>query len=375
MVSYIIRRILLMIPTLLGITLIVFLVMAMAPGGIGAIMLDEQQMLDTEAGRQMREYYQERYGLDQPLFVQYGRWLHLISPVGVVTGADPDALPRAGVRWGVEIDDQPHVRYFGLKMPDLGESMLYHRPVGDMIAEALPITLLLNLITIPVIYFIGITTGLLAARFQGRAFDVGSGFTLLALWSVPTIWAAVLLIGVFANQELLHWFPTSGLQSFGAEDFLFLPTWTEAGFHRGYLLDVLWHLVLPIVCLSYAGFAFLSKLTRGSVLENLRADYVRTARAKGVDERAVMFRHVFRNSLLALITVAATILPALLGGSVVVEKIFSIPGMGRLAVQAVLDRDREVVLAVTLLGGLIGLTAELIRDICYAIADPRVSYE
>ncbi|MFA9479606.1 ABC transporter permease [Phycisphaerales bacterium AB-hyl4] len=375
MVTYIIRRLMLMVPTLFGITLIVFLVMAMAPGGIGGIILDEQQQLDTEAGRQLREYYEQRYGLDQPLLVQYGRWLNAISPLGTMTEADADDLPRLGITWPVEVDGEDQTRYMGLKAPDLGESMQFQRPVGTMIAEALPITLLLNIITIPVIYAIGITTGIFAAKFQGKTFDIGSGFTLLALWSVPTIWAAVMLIGIFANQEILYWFPTSGLQSHGADGFLFLPTWTEAGFQRGWLLDILWHLVLPIVCLSYAGFAFLSKLTRGSLLENLRADYVRTARAKGVSERDVLFRHVFRNSLLALITVAASILPALLSGSVVIEKIFSIPGMGRLAVDAVLARDREVVLAVTLVGGLIALTAELIRDICYAIADPRVSYE
>ncbi|MEX0885951.1 MAG: ABC transporter permease [Phycisphaeraceae bacterium] len=384
MLAYIIRRLLLMIPTLFGITLIVFLVMAMAPGGIGGIILDEQQMLDTDSSRELREYYEERYGLDQPLVVQYGRWLHLISPVGVLTEADAAELPAVGrgayrfspgVSWDVEVDGQAQVRYFGFKPPNLGESMQAQRPVGTMIREALPITLLLNIISIPIIYAIGISSGIVSARFQGRTVDVGLGFGLLALWSVPPIWAAVLLVGMFANQEIFYWFPTSGLQSLGAEEFLFLPTWTDAGFERGYLLDILWHLVLPIVCLSYAGFAFLSKLTRGSLLENLRADYVRTARAKGVDERTVLFRHVFRNSLLALITVAATILPALLGGSVVIEKVFSIPGMGRLAVDAVLQRDREVVLAITLIGGFIGLTAELIRDICYAIADPRVSYE
>ncbi|MEX0653166.1 MAG: ABC transporter permease, partial [Phycisphaeraceae bacterium] len=359
---------------------IVFLVMAMAPGGIGGIILDESQNLDTEAGRQLREYYEQRYGLDQPLLVQYGRWLNLISPVGTMTEHDPAELPslgrlQPGISWEVEADGRPATRYLGLKWPDLGDSMQVNRPVSDMIRESLPITLLLNIITIPIIYAIGITTGIFAAKFQGKAFDVGSGFTLLALWSVPTIWAAVMLIGIFANTEILYWFPTSGLQSIGASDFLFLPSWTDEGFQRGWLLDILWHLVLPIVCLSYAGFAFLSKLTRGSLLENLRADYVRTARAKGVSERDVLFRHVFRNSLLALITVAASILPALLGGSVVIEKIFSIPGMGRLAVDAVLARDREVVLAVTLIGGFIGLAAELIRDICYAIADPRVSYE
>ena len=143
----------------------------------------------------------------------------------------------------------------------------------------------------------------------------------------------------------------------------------------GYLLDRLWHLVLPVIALSYGGLAFLAKLTRSSLLENLAADYARTARAKGVDEEAVLWRHVFRNSLLPLITVSATLLPSLLAGSVIVESIFSIDGMGKLAVEAVQTRDRELVLSVTLISGLLTLVGYLLADIAYAIVDPRVSYD
>jgi len=185
-----------------------------------------------------------------------------------------------------------------------------------------------------------------------------------------------MLIGLLANKQYIKLFPTAGLHDMLATDMAFLPSWSgQGGFNPGWLLDTLWHLVLPVICMSYGGFAFLSKLTRGSILENLNADYVRTARAKGVSEQDILFRHVFRNSLLALITVAAGILPALLAGSIVVETIFSIPGMGRLGVQAVQFRDRELVLAVTLIGGILGLLSMLIRDICYAMVDPRVSYE
>jgi ABC-type dipeptide/oligopeptide/nickel transport system permease component len=149
----------------------------------------------------------------------------------------------------------------------------------------------------------------------------------------------------------------------------------QDGFVRGFLLDRLWHLVLPVICLSYGGFAFLAKLTRSSVLENLLADYARTARAKGVSERDVLWKHVFRNSLLPLITVSATLLPSLLAGSVIVETIFSIDGMGKLAVDAVRGRDRELVLSVTLISGLLTLAGYLLADLCYAIVDPRVSYD
>jgi ABC-type dipeptide/oligopeptide/nickel transport system permease component len=199
--------------------------------------------------------------------------------------------------------------------------------------------------------------------------------TQLATWSVPTIWAGVMLIGLLANKEYLKWFPTSGLHDADALQMSFFPHHAIAGWQRGWFLDTAWHLVLPVVCLSYGGSAFLMKLTRGSLLENLGADYVRTARAKGVEENVILYRHVFRNSLLSLITVAASILPALLGGSVIVESIFSIPGMGRLGVESVQFRDREMVLAVTLIGGFIGLISQILRDILYAMADPRVSYD
>ena len=194
---------------------------------------------------------------------------------------------------------------------------------------------------------------------------------------MPTIWAGVLLIGFFANEQYpwLRWFPTGGLSSTLAGGMAFLPGWGEAGFQRGWLLDRLWHLALPVICLTYGSFAVLSKLMRASVLETISADYVRTAKAKGLPDRQVLWGHAFRNSLLPLITVAAGLIPGLLGGSVIVEKIFSIPGMGLLTLDAIYARDRDLVLAGALISSVITLVSILIADLCYAIADPRVSYE
>ncbi len=358
MLTYIIRRFLLMFPTLMGITLMVFMFMALAPGGIAGPLLNESGNMKSEEAHRIREYYEKRYGINKPPLVQFGHWINNISPLGYRN-----------------VDSNWNMQDFGLKWPDLGDSIQRHRPVTALIAEALPITLLLNLVSIPLIYGIGILSGLLAAKKHGRWFDTGSGFLFLALWSVPTIWAGVMLIGLLANSHYIELFPTSGLHEIMSDQMSFLPHWTQAGFERGFLLDEAWHLVLPLVCLTYGGFAYLCKLTRGSVLDNLNTDFVRTARAKGVSERDVLYRHVFRNSLLALITVASGIIPGLLGGSIIVETIFGIPGMGRLGVQSVQNNDREVVLAVTLIGGFIGLASQILRDVCYAIADPRVSYE
>ena len=461
MLTYLLRRLLLMLPTLLGITLVVFVVMAASPGGISAQSLVEGQNLDPEAKKEIEAYYNRLYGLDDPAWMQYLRWLNNVSPIGFTFDADN------------------HLSGFSFtKGSDLGRSFRYGRPVTDLLAERVPITVLLNVLSIPIVYLLALLVGVRAAVERGRSFDVSSGMIMLALWSVPTMLAGVLLIGFFANQQYWHWFPTAGLSERLALDQTFLPHWSnlwdvgllfvslmlaialflsmssragktirilflglcwavlgllmvqqmpesgrslvlwvatptlfallagwmasteytlmrqlgfvttgllvgslvavhlmQGSWVRGFLFDRLWHLVLPVVCLSYGGFAGLAKLTRTAVLENLLSDYARTARAKGLSESLVLWRHVFRNSLLPLITVAASLLPSLLAGSVIVESIFSIEGMGKLAVEAVQTRDRELVLSITLIGGLLTLLGYLLADLLYALADPRVSYE
>lgn len=410
MLTYLLRRLLLMIPTLLGITIVTFAVMVLSPGGISAQSLIEGASMKPQEKAALEAYYNKRYGLDKPVPVQYLRWLNNVSPIGFTQ------------------DEQGHYSGFSLlKGMDLGESFHYGRPVADILAERIPITLLLNVITIPLIYGIAIVVGVKAATDRGGRFDVGSGVSMLALWSVPTMLAGVLLLGFFANTQYLQWFPTAGLSSRAAQDMPFLPHWgslwdvlkvfagmlsgmalvslltrvirlqgiwlasllllgamvgigigmqfTNDGFVRGFLFDRIWHLVLPIICLSYAGFAALAKLTRTSVLENLHSDYARTARAKGLEEHEVLWKHVFRNSLLPLITVSAGLLPSLLGGSLIVENIFSINGMGQLAIESVKFRDRELVLSITWISGFLTLIGYLIADFCYTLADPRVTYD
>ncbi len=261
------------------------------------------------------------------------------------------------------------------KAPDLGQT-LRGRSVGALLAERIPVTILLNLLSLPLIYLVAIVSGTYAARHKGGAFDLGSGAAFLGLWSVPVIWAGVVLITYFANEQYFRWFPAAGLHDVQAASMAFFPSWSgEEGFARGWLLDALWHLVLPVVCMTYGGFAVMSKVMRGAMLENLSADFVRTARAKGVAERRVLWQHAFRNSVLPLITMVSSILPALFVGAFVVETIFSINGMGKLGVEAAFQKDRELVMATTLMGGVLGLISELVRDVCYAIADPRVSYD
>lgn len=459
MLAYLIRRLLLLIPTLLGITILVFSVMAAAPGGISAQSITGGLDMKPAQREALEAYYNKRYGLDDPAPVQYLRWLNNISPIGF------------------ELDKENNFGDFSFtKGSDLGQSFNYGRGVAELIKERLPITLLLNVITIPLIFIISIIVGVKAATDRGGRFDTVSSVTLLGLWSVPSMLAGVLLIGFFSNIQHWQWFPTSGLSERLALDMTFMPSglsflsvakiflgifigavlmvslalwrqdniriliatiigvciglamsnshpetlminqillpilgagtlallaWSDfpvfrigglglfgagiglvAAFNiideplvRGFLFDRAWHLVLPVLTLSYGGFAFLAKLTRTSILENLQADYARTARAKGVSESDVLWKHVFRNSLMPLITVTAGLLPSLLAGSLIVETIFSINGMGQLALEAVKSRDRELILSITLISGFLTLIGYLIADFLYTIVDPRVSYD
>lgn len=358
MTQYLIRRLLLLFPTLIGTTAVVFFVIALSPGGIGASLLSRDMELRPEERKAREAYLKARYDLDKPLPVQYLKWLNKVSPIG---------LKKSGSGF-------PAGWTIGFKAPDLGESFSRQRPVSELIAEALPVTLLLEGCSLPLIYLIALSTGIRSARARGKFVDVGLGTILIGLFSLPEIWIGVLLIGFLTNRQIVHWFPSNGLHDVMSDTMPFLPAWQDGKFQRGWLLDEGWHLVLPLWCLSYGSFAFLSRLTRGSMLETLSLDFVRTARAKGLSDRVVLYRHVVRNSLIAQITVAANILPGLIAGSVIIETIFGLPGMGKLSIDAVNARDRELFLSLTLIASLLQLIGFLIADIAYAVADPRVSY-
>jgi len=318
-----------MIPTLLGITIMVFAVSRIAPGDPVSLAMGPGGQLDAERAADVREARMRLYGLDKPVHIQYVKWLGRV------------------------------VRF------DFGDSIKHHRPVIELIKERLPITLTLNVIAFVIIYTVSLPLGVLAAVQHKRFFDRASSVMLFMLWSLPVMWLGQMLIGYFCGPTFKNWFPPAGLSSNYAEQLPFFP----------WLVDRLWHLVLPVFCLTYTGFAYLTKQVRAGMLDNLQADYVRTARAKGLSNAVVIFRHAFRNSVIPVITIMATLLPAMLGGSVIIERIFSIPGMGLLAFEAVTTRDYNVVMAVATIGGVLNLIGLLLGDIAYAIADPRISFE
>ena len=404
MVSYLIRRILLFIPTMLGATAVIFLVMALSPSSVIDVMLPPGGQMQPGQRAIREQYLQERYGLKNPAIVQYFRWLNNISPLGFDTWNRADAevvsakaeeirqrsekereLTASGadaiaIRKAVKaIDSRPDAGDIRLgmpsfKSPDLGQSFIQSRPVWPIIKEALPVTLILQLVSLPIAMAIALITGIAAASNRGKAKDASISIVLLALYSIPVIWIGVMAIGFLANVEYINWFPAGGLHDSAADQMTFFPTFSS-GFHRGYLLDSVWHLFLPVICISYSTVAFYSKLTRTSLLETLGQDFVRTARAKGLSERIVLYRHALRNSLLPLITVAASFLPMLITGSVVVESIFNLNGMGQLVISSLRLNDRELFLSVSVMILLLELIGYLLADVLYVVADPRVSYD
>jgi len=364
--TYILKRLLLMIPTLIGITLVTYFIVRLAPGDpIEAMIRNQSGNIDPKAMKETADKIRDRLGLKEY------HYLHdaFFRGAGEVGGAlhyaaeAADKVASAGIGYGVWLGN--------LWAGDFGESIKYRTSGGSrnplaLIAERIPVTATLNVIAEILIFVVAIPVGFASARYQGRVFDRIASLFLLGLWSVPAILAATVLLGFLGKGGLgVHWFPIAGLHSFGYEKL----AW------GAYLADLLWHAALPVTCLVYGGLAYLAKMGRASLLENLRADYVRTARAKGLPERRVVYHHALRNSLLPMITTMVLALPGLIGGSVIVETIFSIQGTGLLLVGASLAMDLAVIMAETLLYGVLVLVFLLFGDILYAWADPRVRYE
>ena len=318
MIGYVTRRLLLAIPTLLGITGIVFLLVHLAPGSPLFGGPDSLRRTTGQAAAEMRRLY----GLDRPLPERFGIWISRIA------------------------------RF------DLGESFVDHRPVAQRIREALPNTLLLNGVALLLALGIAIPLGVVAGGNPEGPFDRVSGGALFALYSLPSFWAALLLQTLFAVQ--LRWLPLSGMASDTAPSGV-------AG-----VLDRLAHLALPVTCLTYGTLAFVARLVRSGVAEARTSEYVLAARARGASRRQALWGHAFPNALLPLVTLFGLLLPALLSGSVIVERIFAWPGLGRLYFDSILSRDYPLILALSLLSAAVTLAATLVADIASAAADPRV---
>ncbi|HOG11587.1 MAG: ABC transporter permease [Smithellaceae bacterium] len=321
MFPYLVKRILFMIPLLLGITIICFFVMRLAPGS----PTDLQTQMNPKASAEMRQRLMSLYELDKPIHVQYVSWL-----TKLIRG-------------------------------DLGTSFSSdHRPVADKILERLPITITINLLSLVLIIAVAVPIGVLSAVHQDSLFDKVMSVIVFIGFAVPTFWLALLMMIFFGIH--LGWLPISGLRSLNYE---YLSTW-------GQWTDLAKHLILPVFISAFGGLAGLSRYMRANMLEVIRQDYILTARAKGLSERQVIYKHALRNALLPAITILGLSIPGLIGGSVIFETIFAIPGMGQLFYMSVMARDYPTVMGILLIGAVLTLAGNLIADVSYAAADPRI---
>jgi len=324
MLSYLARRLVMMVPLLLGITLISFVVIHLAPGE----PTDLQTQLNPKASADLQERLRQQYGLDQPLYQQYLTWLgHLLQL-------------------------------------DFGTSFATdQRPVLDKILEHLPITILVNVLSIGLILALAVPIGIYSATHQGSLFDHGTTLLVFIGFATPSFWLALLLMDWFGVR--LGLFPISGIKSLGW-DYLSTPR---------QVWDVIHHLMLPVFISAFGGLAGFSRYMRSNMLEVIRQDYILTARAKGLPEHLVIYKHALRNALLPVITILGLSVPGLIGGSVIFETIFAIPGMGKLFYDGVMMRDYPLIMGVLVIGAVLTLLGNLLADLSYALADPRIRHE
>jgi peptide/nickel transport system permease protein len=318
MASFILRRLAQMFVTLVGISIISWVIITLAPGGpIGLT-------LDPKASPKVIEQMMKNYDLDKPIYQQYFLWLK---------------------------------KLFTGKLYSFKDG----RPVMQKINERIWNTLLLNLVATIIIFSLAIPLGVFSAKRQYSLLDHLGTFGAYLGISIPGFWLAYLLI---LGTVKLFGYPVLGMRSFVTEDF----TTTEI------ILDRFWHLMLPSIIMAIGGIAALSRYTRSSMLEVIRQDYIRTAKAKGVPEETVYYKHGLRNALLPIITIFGFLIPSLIGGSIIIETVFAWPGIGRLAYQAVLARDYPVVMTILTISAVLTLIGNFIADILYGVADPRIRY-
>ncbi len=333
MLTYLIKRVLWMIPLLIGISLISFFIMHLAPGDI----TNNEASFNPKASEESRQKLRELYHLDKPVIVQYGLWMKRMVKLDFGKSFASHQKP---VFWQTT-DKEGNV-------------------TKGMIQEALPITLIINFIGLLITIGLAIPLGVVAAQKNMGWQDKSITLFNFIGFSIPGFWLSLLLmywLGVMNN-----WLPISGLHSINYET---LDTW-------GKLKDSMSHLIMPVLIPSITGLAGITLFVKNGMLDVFHQDYITTARAKGLNENTVVYTHALRNALLPLITIVGLSIPGLIGGSVIAETIFAIPGMGKLFFDAVLMRDFPVIMGILTIGSALTLIGNLVADVAYAWADPRV---
>lgn len=326
-----------MIPTLFGITVISFVILNLAPGG--PIEQKIQQLRfsggdsankggDAGISEEMREALNKQYGFDKPLHTRYFIWVKNIATL------------------------------------NFGESFTYEEPAIDVIVSKFPVSIQFGLISIILTYLVCIPLGVMKAVRDGTTFDGASSFVLFLLYSVPPLMLGVLLIVFFAGGSYFDWFPLAGISS---DNYDTLTTW-------GKITDRIHHFVLPTICYMVGSFTVLTFLMKNSILDEIRLDYVRTARAKGSTERTIVYKHVLRNALIPLVTGLGSSIGLFLAGSLIIERLFTLDGIGLLSYKSTLDRDYNVIMALIFISSVVSLLGRLISDVLYVVVDPRIDF-
>lgn len=346
---YLMRRLLLMIPTFLGITIINFGFIQLAPGGpveayISKIRYSSGASAEgggggsgSDAGggggkatvtQEVIDELNKRYGFDKPIHVRYLTWLKNTLTF------------------------------------DFGYSHTFGKPVIEVIESKFPVSIRFGIAGFLITYLVCIPLGILKAVRDGTAFDTASSIIVFLLYSVPYYMLGIVLIHVFAGGQYFDWFPLGGVRSLDSEN---LPFWDQ-------VKDQLWHMVLPLTCFVVNSFATLTILMKNSIIEEVKRDYVRTARAKGLSEGAAILRHAFRNALVPLATGIGGLIAVFFTSNLLIETIFNLDGFGKLFYDATLQRDYPVLMAQVAIGAMVGLAASLISDIAYVMVDPRINF-
>ncbi|NOZ25961.1 MAG: ABC transporter permease [Nitrospirae bacterium] len=321
MLLYLGKRITEILVTLVGITLLSFFIIHLAPGKPTDVLTDLNPKITPEARERLEKYY----GLDKPIIIQYLMWAKRIVKL------------------------------------DFGDSFSTdRRPVWEKIRERIPVTVSINLLSMLLIFLIAIPLGISSATHQYSLYDKVTTVGVFLGFAMPAFWLGILLMMLFGVY--LNWLPISGLKSMNYETL-------SAG---GKIIDLARHLVLPVFVSAFGGIAGISRYMRSSMLEVIRQDYIVTARAKGLPESKVIYTHALRNALLPIITLLGLSVPGLIGGSVIFEQIFSIPGMGQLFWMSVMQRDYPLIMGLLTIGAILTLTGNMLADLCYAVVDPRI---
>jgi len=343
LLTYIIRRFLLMIPTLLGITIVVFAIINLAPGSPVEQRLQQLRFggagssgggggdgggRDSVVSDAVIEALNKQYGFDKPVHTRYFIWLKNLTTL------------------------------------DFGDSFTYEEPVKDIVMSKFPVSLQFGIVSLFLSYLICIPLGVIKAIKHGSKFDLLSSFILFAMYSIPGFMLAILLIVYFAGGSFFEWFPIGELHS----------DWYYEKDFWGKLVERIHHFILPLICYMIGSFTILTMLMKNSLLEEIKKDYIRTARAKGLAEKTVYLKHALRNALIPIVTGLGSFLTIFFAGSILLETIFSLDGIGLLSYRAILERDYNVIMGLIFIQSFLMLLGNLISDIAYVIVDPRIDF-